>query len=147
MAKTEKTGGRAKGTPNKTTAAIRAAINNADPIGFLINALKSGNIAEDGESLSNIERIRIAEFLAKKTTPDAKEREITFDVGQINDAETIRAALGSVIEAMGQGELTPSEASSVSSAIQGYLKAYELGEIAEQMAEIERLLKERGLKT
>ncbi len=145
MAKPQKTGGRTKGTPNKSTAAIREAINTADPIGFLIKALKSGAIAEEGDRLTNVERIRIAEFLAKKTTPDAKERAITFEVGNIDSAEAARAALGRVIEAMGQGDLTPSEASSVSAVIQGYLKAYELGELAAQMAEIEQLLKEKGV--
>ena len=46
MKKDKKTGGRVKGTPNKTTAAIREAINEANPIGFLIKALTSGNLTD-----------------------------------------------------------------------------------------------------
>ena len=147
MKKDKKTGGRVKGTPNKTTAAIRDAINEADPIGFLIKALTSGNLTDKegqaGEKLSNLERIRIAEFLAKKTTPDAKERAVVFDVGTIDNAEAAQTAMGRVIEVMGRGEITPSEASSVTSVIQNYLRAYELSELTEKVSDIEKALKKR----
>ena len=51
--------------------------------------------------------------------------------------------MGRVIEVMGRGEITPSEASSVTSVIQNYLRAYELNELTEKVSDIEKALKKR----
>ena len=64
-------------------------------------------------------------------------------VGTIDNAEAAQTAMGRVIEVMGRGEITPSEASSVTSVIQNYLRAYELNELTEKVSDIEKALKKR----
>lgn len=153
MAAGKKTGGRNKGTSNKVTSAVRLAIEAADPNGFLIHVMNTGKIKTTDpdtnqvtyEDVSGLERIRAAQHLSRKITPDAKEDPIKFDVGAIESVEDARHAMGAVIAALGKGELTPSAANAVCGVIQHYIKAYEVGEMSKELAEIEAMLIEGGL--
>lgn len=86
--KRRKTGGRAKGTPNASTKAIRAAISAADPITFLVEVMQgrvpseqgNGHAGDDQNTPSATERIRAAEFLARRIAPEVKEQSIVFDL-------------------------------------------------------------------
>lgn len=152
-----KTGGRKAGTPNKATQAIREQIRAADPIGFLIEAVSRGRVpklGEDGkpiegkyETVPAIARINAAVKLANKLTPDAKERAIRFEVGRLSGIKDAQIALSNVVKGLGAGEITPSEASSICGIIQHYIKAFEVGELAEQLTAIETQLKAKGVLT
>ena len=152
MATGEKSGGRKKGTPNKVTGAVRQAIESADPNGFLIHVMNTGTIKtvdpKNGEvtyeDVAAIERIRAAQHLSRKITPDAKEDPIKFDVGTIEGVEDARHAMGKAIEALGKGEITPSAANAICGVIQHYVKAYEVGELSRELAEIEQALIDNG---
>ena len=50
------------------------------------------------------------------------------------------SAIGGVIEALGMGEVTPSEANAVCSIISQYVKAYEMTEIDSRLTELENLI-------
>ena len=65
--KREKTGGRKAGTPNKATALIRQRIDDADPIGFMIQVATGETV--DGSEPTIAERIKAAEWLGRKIVP------------------------------------------------------------------------------
>lgn len=145
MPKGKKCGGRKAGTPNKATGLVRERIGKADPLGWMIALHKTGRVAVMGkngrptrtyEILGLAERIRVAEFLARKIVPDAKERTIQFDVGKIENPQTALIAMARVIEALGAGTLSPGEANAVCGVIGNYIKAFEVNEI---LARIEAL--------
>ncbi len=146
----QKTGGRKKGTPNAVTASLRAAIRAANPDRFLIEVMNTGRVPtydiETGEPTGEYEqalpteRVRVAMALSKKITPDAKERPIEFDIGQLDGIEGAQNAIARAIEAMSRGDITPSETNAVCGVIHHYVKAYETNELAAQLAVIEEKL-------
>lgn len=71
--------GKPKGAPAKVTASIRKEIEDADPIGFLIKAMKGECVG--GEVLKYKERADCAQFLAKKIVPDLKSVEMIGENG------------------------------------------------------------------
>jgi len=143
MKEREKTGGRKAGTPNKATALIRQRIDDADPIGFMISIVNGENI--DGGQPTLSERARAAEWLGRKIAPDAKERPIAFTVEALESPKDAIRVIGNVIEAMGKGKVTPSEANSVCGVINQYMKAYELNEIDDRLTHLEKSIN-LGLK-
>lgn len=66
-----------------------------------------------------------------------KERPITFTVSDINGPSDAVSAIGSVIQAL-SSRVTPSEATAVCGIISQYVKAYELNEMDERLAKLER---------
>ena len=80
-----KTGGRKKGTPNKSAAATREQIMQADPVKFLIGVMQGKRYARAAHPNGN-ERTwvfptlemsqKAAEVLARKYVPDVKNVEV-----------------------------------------------------------------------
>ena len=137
MNEREKTGGRQAGTPNKATAIIRQRISEADPIGFMIQVAKGESIG-DSPAPTLAERIKANEWLGRKLTPDAKERQISFKVPKIEKPADALKAIAGVIEALGDGKVTPSEANAVCGVVGQYIKAYEANEIDERLTNLEK---------
>ena len=138
MSEREKTGGRQAGTPNKATALIRQRISEADPIGFMIQV--AGGEVIDSETPTLAELIKANEWLGRKLTPDAKERQICFEVSKIDRPADALQAIAGVIEALGDGEITPSEANAVCGVVGQYIKAYEANELDERLTHLESSL-------
>ena len=148
MAKGQKTGGRQKGTPNKVTGEIRARIEEgADPIGVL-NKIAAGEWmpdksregeedADSGEYPTIDQRLQAAKWLGAKLIPDAKERAIQFEVGELSGPSDALAAMSRAINAMGDGEMTIGEAKAACDVIGVYLKAYEMDEFEKRLAALE----------
>lgn len=85
MAKNKKTGGRTKGTPNKTTSTIRDTISD-----ILADYQQSGLMSEDFKKLSPHDRLVIAERLMNYVAP--KMQATAIDV-KPSDADTLTARL------------------------------------------------------
>ena len=134
MAKGKKTGGRTIGTPNKANADIREAIHAADPIGYLTGLLKDNSAAESV-------KVRAAEFLAKRLSPEAKEAPISFEIGTLEKPEDAKRALGRVAVALCNGEILPNEAKTICDIIDKYVKAYEVGELSQKVKKLEEIIR------
>lgn len=141
MTERNKTGGRKAGTPNKATALIRQRIEQADPIGFMIQ-IAAGKVIDGGKP-TIAERSRAAEWLGRKILPDIKELPLSFRVGEIKSSEDALTAIGSVITAMGECLITPSESTAVCGVINQYLKAFELNEISNRLESLENIVSEQ----
>lgn len=149
-----KTGGRQKGTPNAATAAVRTAIEAADPIAFLIDVMggrvpvlgDEGNPTDQTETPTPTERIRAAEFLARRIVPEAKERPVSFDLDAIDSPADAVNAMAQVALALSSGEILPAEAKALNDALSVYLKAYETIELSDRLDALEASLS-RGRAT
>lgn len=151
MTAKRKTGGRRKGTPNAATAAIRASIEAADPVTFLIAVMENRvpELDKDGQSLPTTEtptpaeRIRAAEFLARRISPEVKERPVAFDLDEIAEPADAVRAIGQVATALANGSLLPSEAKAMNDALSAYLRAFETSELSERLDALEAALKSK----
>ena len=66
--KRDKTGGRKAGTPNKATALIRQRIDEADPIGFMIQVATGETV--DGSTPTMAERLNCLLY----TSPSPRDK-------------------------------------------------------------------------
>jgi hypothetical protein len=83
MAKGTKTGGRTKGTPNRTTAQIRD----------IFTALVSNNVEQvnnDLQSLEPLERIKVFIELSKFVLPTLKAQDINLDTEPVREIKITR---------------------------------------------------------
>lgn len=136
--------GRPRG-PSPLTKAMRERIaSDCDPVGFLSSVMRGElqpHATEDGEEAKHVptmdQRLGAARALAGKLVPDAKDRPLSFKVGAIAGPKDALDAMARVIETMGKGELTPSEAKSVMDVVALYLKAWEVEELERRIAALE----------
>jgi len=139
--------GRPPGAPNKVTVATRERIESeADPIAFLGavmrgEAIKSAPAKEEGTQIeiypTTDQRISAARVLADKLVPNAKTRSITMEVPKFEAAGDLVVALGSVIETMAAGDITPDEAAIIAGVIEHKRRAIETVEIMARLDALE----------
>ena len=71
--------------------------------------------------------------------PPWKDRPVTFTLPPISSARDAAQTLSAVVTAVAAGELTPADASEISSLIEAYVKAFETAELAERLERLERM--------
>lgn len=130
--------------PNKLTRAMRERIaEECDPIGFLSSVMKgeaqgSGEGEDASTTVPTLEqRLSAARTLAGKLCPDAKDRPIAFEVGEITGPKDALACMARVVVAMGEGTITPSEATSVMNVVGLYLEAWKANDLEERVRDLE----------
>ncbi|WP_426039464.1 hypothetical protein [Brevundimonas sp. DC300-4] len=130
--------------PNKITMATRLRIaEECDPIGFLSSVMK-GEPQVTGEGDDAVthqptlaDRTGAARSLLGKLVPDAKDRPLAFEVGEITGPAYALACMGRVIVSMGAGDITPAEATSVMNVVSLYVKAWEANDLEQRLAALE----------
>ena len=142
-----KSGGRAKGVPNKATADTRVRIaSEADPIGFLISVAKGDQVkarsSSDEAKVAKLyptleQRMHAAGVLARKIAPDAKDSPIRLALPPITTAADVLTALDLVAGAMVRGEITPGEALAISSVLETKRRAIETADLGRRVAALE----------
>jgi hypothetical protein len=139
--------GRPKGLLNKTTLALRERIEReGNPIDFLLSVMKGerqpyragGDDAEAFHEPTLEQRLSAARTLAAKVCPDAKDRPIRVEFGALESPADALRAISRVLSAMGAGEITPAEASSVVSAIDSFRAVWEATELERRIAALEK---------
>ncbi|WP_119458540.1 hypothetical protein [Rhodospirillaceae bacterium SYSU D60014] len=144
----ERRGGRKPGTPNKATFASRTRIEQeADPIGFLTRIMRGEPVetapTKDADQQvkaypTTDQRIAAAKILADKLVPNAKDRPIELPLLGIKTPDDVLAAISTALQAMGEGTITPAEASTVIGALELKRRAIETVEIERRLGELER---------
>jgi hypothetical protein len=125
--------GRPRGTRNKATLAALSLIENE---GELLTR-KAIELALNGD-------LQALKLCMERLTPPAKERPIeAFNLPQLKDQRSVLEALNSIASKLSQGELLPTEASSICKVLEQYRKHYETAEITERLESLERTLKVR----
>jgi hypothetical protein len=69
--------------------------------------------------------MRAAEILLRRVWPERKGRPLRFAMPPITGSSDLPAALGAVVMAIGNGELTPDEAQAVCAVLEAQRKAIE----------------------
>lgn len=142
----ERRGGRQTGAPNRINAATRDRIlTDADPIAFLASIMNGNTIKArppGGETEQDLiptidQRLSAARELARIACPTAKDRAVALDLPRVETAEDVAKAMGIIIEAMGQGAITPSEADAIAGVLEHRRKAIETDDLSRRMEAIE----------
>lgn len=125
--------GKPKGTRNKSSLAAEDLLEGSlDRICRRI----------EEEALSG--NMQAAKMILDRFLPVRKDRVIKVDFPQINSQEDILNAIGSVVNAVGRGEISPSEGESLSRTIELYSKALENHQLESRLRELEASVKAKG---
>jgi len=120
--------GRPKGVRNKTTLAVEALMDGeAEAI-----TRKAIEKAKDGD----MSAIRLC---LDRLVPPVKDRPVTFEMPGIDFAQDAAVAVGAVLRAVADGELTPIEAAEVSKIVGAYVTALETSELEQRITKLEEV--------
>ena len=73
----------------------------------------------------------------ERIAPPRKDAPVRFDLPEMETAADAAKAAGAILSACGSGELTPLEAASVMSLVEGYRKTLETSELENRIAALE----------
>jgi hypothetical protein len=118
--------GRPPGTRNKTTVAIEALLDGeAEAI-----TQKAIDLAKAGDTVA-------LKLVLERIAPVRRGRPVKFDVPQLNRAVDIMEALGGILQATANGELTPEEAAILAGIYDTKRRAIETVEIERRLTLLE----------
>jgi Family of unknown function (DUF5681) len=121
--------GKPKGARNRTTLAVEALLQG-EATAITRKAIER---AKAGDSVA----LRI---VMDRICAPLRERRVSFDIPPVASAADLPFAQERIIGAVASGELSPSEGLTLSSIVLSAGKAFELGDFAARLAEIERRL-------
>lgn len=126
-------GGRRPGSKNRTTL-VAEALLRGEEVELVRKAIE---LAKAGDT-------QILKFLLDRTLP--KERSVRIDLPTINCSSDAVDALAAIINAVGTGQIAPSEAAALTKLIADYARTIDVAEFEERLENIEkelRVLRER----
>jgi hypothetical protein len=124
-------GGRKLGSKNRTTL-VAEALLKGEEVELLRKAIK---LAKDGDT-------QMLKFLLDRILP--KERSVHVDLPVMDRSFDAVDAMGAVIDAVGAGQIAPSEAAALASVLAAYARLINVAELEERLENIEKDL--RALK-
>jgi len=122
--------GRKPGSRNRATA-VAAALLEGEAEELVRKAVE---IAKAGD-------VPMHKFLLSRFLP--RERLIKFELPTMESADDAVEALGSVLRAVSQGEITPSEGAAVAALISSYSQAIDHADVVKRLDALEQLIKGR----
>jgi hypothetical protein len=125
--------GKPKGSRNKTTLAIQELLDGeAEAI-----TRKVIELAKEGDSAA----IRL---VMERILPARKDNPVTFTIPEINKLDDIVAIVGSVINAVASGEITPSEGQAITAMVEHLRHNIETLQLQQKLEHLEALIKSRN---
>jgi hypothetical protein len=122
-------GGRRPGSKNRTTLVAEALLKGeeADLVRKAIELAKAGDT-------------QMLKFLLDRLLP--KERSVRVDLPVIDHASDALDALAAVIDAVGAGQIAPSEAAALASLVAAYARTINVAELEQRLENIEKDLRD-----
>jgi hypothetical protein len=122
-------GGRRAGSKNRTTLVAEALLRGeeAELVRKAIELAKAGDV-------------QMLKFLLDRILP--KERSVRIDLPAVDRSYDALDALAAVIDAVGTGQIAPSEAAALASLLAAYTRVKDFVEVEERLDNIEKRLKE-----
>jgi hypothetical protein len=121
--------GRPKGSRNRATLAIEALLEG------------------EGEALTRkaIELAKAGDMAAlrlclDRILPPRKDSPVAFDLPEIKTLNDAVPAMGALVKAVGQGDLTPAEAGELTKIVQAFAKVIETVELEERVRKLEEAI-------
>ena len=121
--------GRRPGSKNKTTVVAEALLRDEESA--LVR--KAIELAKAGD-------VQMLKFLLDQILP--KERLVHVDLPPMDDASDAIDALGNIIEAVGIGQIAPSEAATLASLLEASARILNVAELAERLDKVEQELRD-----
>ena len=119
--------GRPKGALNKTTLATQALLDGeAEAL-----TRKAVELAKDGNPVA----LRLC---LERLLPPRKDRPINFSLPEIEGTEDLPKAMGVILQAVAQGEITPGEGQTLTTMVQAYRKGLETVDFEARLTALER---------
>ncbi|SFO74334.1 hypothetical protein SAMN05216330_104457 [Bradyrhizobium sp. Ghvi] len=124
--------GRPKGARNATTLAVEALLDGeAQTL-----TRKAIELAKDGD-------LTALRLCLERICPPRKDRPVPFASPAISTAADAVKAVAAIVQAVGAGELTPSEAGELTKIVEGYARILEVADHEERLKKLEGLQSER----
>jgi hypothetical protein len=125
--------GRPKGARNKATLAAEALLDGeAEAI-----TRKAIELALAGD-------VTALRLCWDRIVPARKDRPVTFALPKLEHANDAVTASAAIIEAIANGDLTPSEAAELSKVVDGFAHTLEAAEFEERLTRLEQAIVTRG---
>ena len=120
-------GGRPKGALNQTTLATQALLDGeAEAL-----TRKLVELAKNGNPMA----LRLC---LERLLPPRKDRPINFSLPSIKGAADLLQALGAILEAVAQGEVTPGEGQTLTAMLDAYRKGLETADLEARIVALEK---------
>lgn len=118
--------GRPRGSRHKATEAVQALLEGQveQLTQTAINAALGGDMAA----------LRLC---LDRLAPARRDNPVAFPLPQLKDAQDAIRAAGSIVEAVADGTLTPSEAASCMALVEGFRRIIETGDLEQRIAALE----------
>jgi hypothetical protein len=118
-------GGRRPGSRNRTTLVAEALLKGEE----VALARKAIELAKAGDG-------PMLKFLLDRILP--KERSVRFDLPAMERADDAVDALGAIINAVGTGQIAPSEAAALATLVEVYARTIRVHELESRLDKLER---------
>ncbi len=122
--------GKPKGSLNKVTLAIQSLL---DGEGEALTR-KASELAKDGD-------LTAIKFCLERILPVRKSRPINIDLPDVSTGEGVSEAQAVVVQAVGEGEITPEEGQVLSSILEARRKSIETADHEARLSKLEGLEK------
>ena len=121
--------GKPKGTRNATTLALETLLDGQ------ASALtqKAINLAPAGDMAA----LRLC---LDRILPPRKDSPMAFDLPEMKTVNDAVLAMGALVKAVGQGDLTPAEAGELTKMVQAFAKIIETAELEERVRKLEEAI-------
>jgi len=118
--------GRPKGARHKATILAEKLLQDdaEDVVKAVVKAAKGGDMTA-------------ARLVLDRIAPARRDNHVSFELPQIETAADAVTASAALLQAVADGELTPSEASDISRLIDGFMKTVEVADIDERLKRLE----------
>lgn len=133
--------GRPKGSLNRkhTEPLAASAEAGATPVEYMLSVMRNEQ-ADAKERAWAAEKA--APYIHPRPAPVANRVEL--DLPDTSTAEGLSNAMTSIVKAISEGRLAPSEAQSITSVLEAQRKVIETGEILERLTELEAIIAGRS---
>ena len=118
--------GKPKGARHKVTQAVAEILEGEGEA----LARKAVELALEGN-------MKALHLCIARLLPPKKGTPITFDIPPMETTDDAVTALGAIMQAVADGEITPAEGSTVGGLIEGFLKALEMQDLERRISELE----------
>jgi hypothetical protein len=125
--------GKPKGTRHRATLIAEALIDGSGEL--LVKKCVEMALLGDAAAMR---------LVMERLCPPRRERPVSLAIPKINAASDLIAAAAALTSAVGDGEITPGEAASLSQLVANTAKAVETFELAERLAKLEEQMAAKG---
>jgi hypothetical protein len=121
--------GRAAGSRNRATLALQTLLDG--------QATALTQKAIDVALTGDIQALRLC---MDRILPPRKDSPVAFDLPEMTTLNDAVPAMGALVKAVGQGDLTPTEAGELTKMVQAFAKIIETAELEERVRKLEEAI-------